>query len=375
MEANLISTQSSEMVWSLTHRYVMGVNAMQQHSTKAIRNVQTELESILIESCVIPVTRNQTEYDNSYVCSPYTAYIRYARDELGLLNNRGLQWFFKGVIHVADGLLQLGKINQTVSINNWMFSTNPVPSWQESTVQEMTQKLVYANPQHSLSIRSLNWETNAELLQHLQANDWILLPARQVYLFPADDPSWWKRNNVKNDQRLLRKTQLTLLEPNQHRSADFIEIERCFNQLFIEKHSAYNPQFTAEYFEFLHLHRLVEFFSFRDESGRIVASIGLFTQHDIITAPIVGYDTQLPKSLGLYRLLMAVLLKQTHERKQTLNLSSGAGHFKRQRGGTPVIEYTALYVKHLPCSQRFIQTMFAKLLNRYAPGLLQKHEL
>ncbi len=354
----------------------MEVNAMQQHASPgAIRNVQTELESMLIENQAVPVTRNETEYDNSYVCSPYTAYIRYARDELGLLKSPKLQRFFKGVIWLADGLLQLGKINQTISINNWMFSTNPIPNWQENTVCELTQKLAHSNPQHSLSIRSLNRETNKELMQHLTSNGWILLPARQVYLFMKDDPTWWRRNNVKNDQRLLRNTNLKLLEPYQHRSSDFFEIERCFNQLFIEKHSTYNPQFTADYLEFLHRQQLVEFFSFQDETGRIVGSIGLFTLHGIITAPIVGYDTRLPKSLGLYRLLMAVLLKQTHERKLSLNLSSGAGHFKRQRGGRPVVEYTALYVKHLPCTQRFIQTMFAKLLNRYAPDLLQKHEL
>lgn len=377
-----------EIAWSRAHNFVLGLNSLQQGQSseqpvyqgcKAIHNINTELETVIIDNHAFPLTRNETDYDNSYVCSPYTAYIRYARDELGLLKSRKLRWLMRGVIVMAAGLLRLGKINQTVSVNNWLFSTNPLPKWRDKTVKALTQKLIQSNPQHSLSIRSLNCETDGALMQNLAANGWIMLPARQVYLFlpgeQGENPPWWKRNNVQNDQRLLRKTSLTRVEPNQHQAQDFIEIERCFNQLFIEKHSAYNPQFSAEYFKFLHQQKLVEFYSYRDETGRIVASLGLFTQHDVLTAPIVGYDTHLPKSLGLYRLLMATLLKLTRERQLPLNLSSGAGHFKRQRGGQAVIEYTALYVCHLPWNQRWIQSGFAKLLNRFAADFLQKHEV
>lgn len=368
-----------EHLWSPTHRFVIGLEAMQRAvDERAIANVQTELDCIVLENQSIPITRNEREYDNSYVCSPYTAYVRYARDELGLIKQRSLQLALRGVIGVADIALRLARINQTVSLNNWLFSTNIVPDWQNDTIDYFTAKLAHANPQHSLSIRSLNTYSNAALIERLQAKGWLMLPARQVYLFPQEGDAggdWWRKNNVKNDQRLLKNTQLQLVLPQAHQGDDFKAIERVFQQLFIDKHSAYNPQFSAAYFEFLHSHRLVEFFSFRDISGRIVASIGLFTQNGLITAPIVGYDTGLPKSLGLYRLLMAQLLKVTHERGLPLNLSSGAGHFKRQRGGVPFVEYTALYIDHLPWQQRWLQRGFAGLLNRFAPGFLQKYEL
>lgn len=368
-----------EHLWSTTHRFVMGLEAMQRSSdARAIANVQTEFDCIVLENRSVPITRNEREYDNSYVCSPYTAYVRYARDELGLIGNRWLRGALRAVIGMADIALRWGQINQTVSLNNWLFSTNIVPDWQNDTIDHFTAKLSHANPQHSISIRSLNPFSNAGLMQRLQQKGWLMLPARQVYLFPKqgeDGGDWWRKNNVKNDQRLLKNTTLQLVLPQAHSGDDFKAIESVFKQLFIDKHSAYNPQFSAAYFEFLHSHRLVEFFSFRDISGRIVASIGLFTQNDLITAPIVGYDTRLPQSLGLYRLLMAQLLKVTHERGQTLNLSSGAGHFKRQRGGVAVIEYTALYIDHLPWQQRWLQGGFVRLLNRFGPTFLQKHEI
>jgi len=340
-----------------------------------IKNIKTDIEILNVEQQFFPITINRTEYKNSYVCSPYTAYISYARDELGLIKSSHQKWLFRGVIWVAAGLLKWGKINQTVSINNWLFSTNLIPEWQSATVAQFTQALTGLHPNHSLSIRSLNTVTNPKLMNHLSANGWIMLPARHVYLFNTGEDNWWKRNNVQNDQRLLKKTALLQVLPQEHTSEDFKAIESCFNQLYIEKHSQYNPQYTAEYFELLHQNKLIEFFSFRDENNKIVASIGLFTQLNIITSPIVGYDTTQPKSVGLYRLLIAQLLKITRERGQALNLSSGASDFKKQRGGQPVIEYTALYVNHLPAYQKTILRVFAKAMNRFAPKVFAKNDI
>lgn len=340
-----------------------------------ITNVKTELQTLQVAGDDVPLTINSTDYDNSYVCSPYTAYISYARNELDLLKNPWLETALRGVIGAAAALLKLGKINRSVSINNWLVSTNLLPEWSADDVQKLTFELIDRYPSHNFSIRSLNSQTNPKLMQTLIDHGWVLMPARQVYLFDNQNPVWWKCNNTQNDQRLLRKTTLTKVLPHQHQGDDFAHMADCFHQLFIEKHSTYNPNFSAQYFEFLHHSHLVEFYSFRNPEGRIIGTIGLFTQQDIITTPIVGYDLKQPKALGLYRLLMATLLKITYERHQTMNLSSGAGEFKRRRGGQPVIEYTALYVAHLPWVQKTTLTGLAKVMRHFGPKLLQDHQL
>lgn len=344
--------------------------------SNAIGNVQTQLDTIMIEGQPVPTTLNDTEYGNSYVCSPYTAYISYAEDELELIQSKGQRRLFRGAIRLADKLLKWARINQTLSINNWLVSTNLPPNWSADTIPDLTHRLVQRYPQHSFNIRSLNWHNNAALMQSLQENGWLLIPARQVYLFDNQDRQWWQRSHTKRDQSLLRKTALKQVLPCEHLEDDFVDIRACFNKLFIEKHSHFNPQFSAEYLFQMHKHGLMKFYSFRDPEGdKIVASIGLFTQQEIITTPMVGYDTSLPKELGLYRLLMAVLLKETYESGQMMNLSSGAGNFKRARGGVPTIEYTAFYTKHLSCRRKAIMYLFAKLLNRFGPKVLADNEI
>lgn len=342
----------------------------------AISNVQTQLKTIMVENQPVPTTLNDEEYDNSYVCSPYTAYISYAEDELELIQSKGQRRLFKAAIVVADKFLKWARINQTLSINNWLVSTNLPPNWSAETIPELTQRLIQDYPNHSFNIRSLNEHNHADLMGALQKNGWLLIPARQVYLFDNIDRQWWKRSHTKRDQSLLRKTKLIQVQPSEHSDNDFTDIQNCFKQLFIDKHSHFNPQFTAEYLLQMHQHGLMNFYSFRDpESQKIIASIGLFTQQEIITTPMVGYDTNQPKELGLYRLLMAVLLKETYETGLMMNLSSGAGSFKRARGGVPTIEYTAFYTQHLPFHRRVIMQWFAKLLNKFGPKVLADNEI
>jgi len=343
---------------------------------KAIHNVETQLDTMVIEGHPVPFTLNRKEYQNSYVCSPYTAYISYAEDELELIHSTSQRRLFKIVIRIADQLLKLAKINQTLSINNWLVSTNLPPKWSAQAVPELTEDLIGKYPEHSLSIRSLNAHSNLDLINNLKQAGWHLIPARQVYLFDNVDRSWWKRSHTKRDQSLLRKTHLEMVEPNQHIEADFNAVYDCFNQLFIEKHSHFNPQFSASFLCEMHKTGLMKFYSFRDPvTQNLIASIGLFTQQDIITTPIVGYDTRLPKELGLYRLLMAVLLKQTYESGQMMNLSSGAGSFKRARGGVPCIEYTAFYTQHLSWRRKWIMKKFAQLLNKFGPKVFQDNQI
>ena len=345
-----------------------------------ITNVNTEVVVVQVGQYFVPATINQFEYDNSYVCSPYTAYISYARDELGLLESKFLQKSLSIGFFFMSRILKFAEINHTVSINNWLVSTNLIPDWEEDDVNTIKNVLIKDYPKHSLSIRSINEKHHANLMETLKQQGWYMIPARKVYLFDNEDQSWWRRNHTKKDQSLLRKVEVSKLpldwvKPEELLESDFTEMATCFRQLFIEKHSQYNPQFTAEFFFQLHQSKTVEFHSFRHKNtGKIVATIGLCTQQNTITTPIVGYDISQPKEMGLYRILMAVLLKLTYQRQQPMNLSSGAGSFKRARGGEPVLEYTAYYTQHLGV-RNTLHSVFSNLANRYAPKILSAGDI
>ncbi len=90
---------------------------------------------------------------------------------------------------------------------------------------------------------------------------------------------------------------------------------------------------------------------------------------------MVGYDTSLPKSLGLYRRLAVVPVLEARRRGIPLNLSAGVGRFKALRGGEPVMEYLAVHDRHLPRWRRRPWTCIDWISSKILAPHVQKHGL
>lgn len=61
--------------------------------------------------------------------------------------------------------------------------------------------------------------------------------------------------------------------------------------------------------------------------------------------------------------------------KKFLNLSSGAPIFKTNRKLSPCIEYSFLYIKHLPFLKRFIVLILSKISTKFYAKILKKYKL
>jgi hypothetical protein len=94
-----------------------------------------------------------------------------------------------------------------------------------------------------------------------------------------------------------------------------------------------------------------------------------------MTTPLIGYDLALPRKLGLYRMLTALVFQEARETGRILNLSAGAAQFKRHRGGEAQIEYSAVYIAHLPVFQRAVWASLGGLLRHVGVRILQTYEL
>jgi hypothetical protein len=339
-----------------------------------IGNCDVEMMRFDLGERTFPVTLNRAQFSNNYTTSFYSANIAYAIDELHLIGNPLIERLGRGILRITGGVFKFFECDTMAILNNWGFSTNFHPSLTESEVAVLSTKAVEMFPKAYIAIRSLNIDTDGVLIETLRENGWCLLPARSVYMFDITDESIFKRNHTKKDQKLLAQTSLEKVTPLDWVKGDFIRIKELFDKLFIEKHSHLNPDFSAEFIYRLHESGIIEIHGFK-EKGQIVAFIGFFVSENIISTPMLGYDTSLPQEMGLYRLLMALLLKTAKERNLLLNLSSGAGSFKRSRGGRATLEYTAVYAKHLSTPKRIFIRNLSKLLNRYLPNAFDKYQI
>jgi hypothetical protein len=323
-----------------------------QPTPQFVANLVTEVETIGRAGRRVPVTVNFAEPDNAWVCSPYTAYCAYAVEEVQRLMPSVVSYPLAALCRAAGAVLRRADIDRAVTINNWLLSTNLYAALERQTLQEWIGEARDRWPQHALWFRSLNDAWTPDWIAALKEEGALLLPSRQVYLY-SDIPRLARTQpNLKVDLKLLARTGLQQCNDAEIRATDYARIEQLYAMLYLQKYSRLNPAYRASFIEAWHRAGLLRLTGFRDETGVLQAVVGTFERAAVVTAPIVGYDTSLPQKLGLYRLLMAAVLKYAADTGQRVNLSAGAAHFKRTRGGVPAIEYSAVLADHLPARRQ-----------------------
>lgn len=350
--------------------------AWAQHpSDSFIRNVSTRWETIEHAGHLFPATINQEEWDNSYVCSPYTGIISYPLEELQRVPGKLTRASIRNLIRVVDPCVRWAHINRAISVNNWLLSTNLYPDWDGKGLKQLTQRLQDQYPGHAILFRSLNQAMNPLLCRKFQQLGYALAPSRQVYLFDGTTGDFARHANTRTDLKFLERTSLQICAHHELTDEDYPRIAQLYRWLYLDKYSYWNPEFTSQLIATWHQTGVLQMTGLRNEQGQLLGIVGCFQINQVLSAPLVGYDTRQPQRLGLYRLLMALMLRQSLEERKWLNLSSGAAHFKRLRGGRPEIEYTAIEFRHLPTRSRLAWRTVAFLLRQVGQRVLETHQL
>ena len=354
-----------------------------QASVPFVANLVPQVDVVEAGGLPLPVTINGSEDraghgENAWVCSPITTYGRYAAEESERLMPRMVRPLLRGAIGLADAWMRRAQLDRAVVVNNWLVSTNLYPSAAGFDLDALARTCRERWPDCAIWLRSLNTIQHADWLRAATAAGFDLIPTRQVYLFRhlqrASRTSELRRD-LRRDLKLLDATPLTFVPHDGFTDADFAQAEQLYAQLYLDKYSALNPRYTAAFLRAWHAAGLLECAGFRDAHGVLRAVVGVFGQGPLLTAPIVGYDTTWPQQAGLYRLLMAHVLRLTITRDAELNLSAGAAHFKRLRGGLPAIEMSAVYCRHLPTATRCAIAVLRALTTRIGVPIMQRFQL
>ncbi|WP_336765112.1 GNAT family N-acetyltransferase [Paenibacillus sp. USHLN196] len=350
---------------------------MQQGSRSFMSNVETTLLLARIDDLVIPLTVNDTEYDNAYVCSPYTHYVSYAKQELTMLQKPVLEKGLSVLLGLIGWGMKQSQINKVVHVNNWLLSTNLYPAMSGEQAECLLASVQERYPEHVIVFRSLCPGLHPDLTARLTEAGCRLIPSRQIYLYQAHDPNFGNSKSrwlLKRDYELLGKHGYEFVYEADMTDADIPRIVELYKLLYLEKYSYHNPQFTERFIAAAMASGTLRLYGLRKE-GRLDAVMGYFCRNGIMTTPLFGYDTAVPQSVGLYRMLSACLIGQARENGHLLHESAGAAQFKRNRGAVADFEYSAVYERHLPWGRRWCWLLLDRLLNRIGVPLMRRMKL
>ena len=348
------------------------VSAMQSDDL-LIRNWYASMALVKNDDHTLPIAIGNPHPEQTYLASAISGYIHYARDELDQIQDERIRRWAGRALQLAEPWMKQLRLDQAVSMNAWGVSTHLYPQWMTNALNPLMEQLTQNFPERPLWLRSLNAHQHTDLMTELQQLGWTILPYRQIYLFhPEQSEEWLTRRNNQIDQKRLRSTHLYACNHDEFTHDDCTIMANLYQQLYLDKHSRWNAIYTPRYFELALKHRWLTFTGFRDEQGKLIAFIGLYHDNDTITTPMLGYDTRLPQSLGLYRLLMASVLRSSIEQNRLLNLGAGAANFKKMRGGQAEIEWQAFYTGHLPWYQNMKLSLTRWAMHKTIPKFLAK---
>jgi hypothetical protein len=251
------------------------VEAICEHgSEKFVSNVRTRMMVLRDGDVALPVTINDTEYENSYVCSTLT-YTRYMRDELKAIDSPFMRRVIASALDGAGAIVRLARLNKVVQVNNWLVSTNPYPlNWSPNLVS-ITDALVAAFPDHAICFRSLNEWANQAMINELEATGYALAAYRQIYVFDRLSETYLVHRNVKKDNRLLCRTTYRVVGNDELEEEDFPRITKLYETLYLQKHSMLNPAFTPDYMRLCHERGIMRFCGLRNPAGRLDGMFGI----------------------------------------------------------------------------------------------------
>ena len=340
-----------------------------------ISNLTTDMRDIEFDGRSLPMTVNDGAA-TCYICCPSAAYLDYAEDELRHFDGRPvLRAALRGLIGAARPLLRASGFDRQVQPNNWLVSTNIIPDLTVEQIADVTERLSEQWPGHAIVWRSLNDQCHNELLARFKACGYRALPSRQIYIFDARGMAPAVHRDEGRDRRLLERTDYRIVGPGEIGPADFERLAWLYQKLYLDKYTWLNPRYTPLFMQRAHEDGLLRFYGLRHPEGRLDGAIGFFEQGDVMTAPIVGYDTGQPVEAGLYRRLMSLALTRARDKKQLYNMSAGAAAFKRHRGGVAALEYSVVYNRHLSLGTRAAGRCVQALLDTVGVSMLKGFEL
>jgi len=315
-------------------------------------NLDTECAFLRIDGIELPLTVNSAQWENSWVCSPYAHYVSYAQEEVARAVHPAVGVPFSAMLAGLGQWFRSAQLNRVVMVNNWLMSTNPWPRWDARSLPAVIAALQDRWPEHAILFRSLNARESDPLLRQLRAVGARIVPSRQVWLFDPASVQVRRSRDLRKDINLLNRRDLQKVTHDELVEKDFPCLTELYEDLYLRKYSKHNPRYSSDWLCHLWREGHLRFTGLRHPDAGWVGVEACGVIHGVMVSAIVGYDTRLARSLGLYRRLAVVPVLAARDLGIPLNLSAGVGRFKELRGGAPVMEFIGVIDRHLAVERR-----------------------
>ena len=346
-------TASSASMADPAGRYLASLAA--RGARHYVDNVDVGVKVLAVDGQVLPLLISDRRGQNAGICSPYAHYVEYTLEEVAKRHPHVPPQLFKALLWPLAVALKTGRIDRVVFVNNWLLTTNPRLTLTSSHIRALTARLVEMCPESAIVFRSINARTDEAVLRMLRQHRYRRVRSRRIYLLDPRNAHYLDHDNAQWDQRLLARSPYRVVRDREALAAHVPRLAALYHDVYVNRHSRLNPHFNEHFFA-LTLREATLTYRALERDGRIDGFVAYFVDDRVMTGVLLGYDLALPRKLGLYRLLFALLTAEAADAGLVLNLGGGNGRFKLLRGAMAAEEFDAVYDAHLPPHRRFSWT-------------------
>lgn len=347
-------------------------------SSQYAQNTNCEFGIVQIGKFYIPFSYNEKHKQPTYLTSLRAQFFNYLIEEIR--KKKKFSIFFKlaiiPVLKLGNVIFRLFGSDNIVMLNNWLVSTNLIPNFSFLYFKPVLHDLTYEFENELIIFKGLNDKLHGDKIKELETIGFLPVVSRINFVLDVKEKSFKKKRPLEQDKkRWDKQNSLHWHEPSELSEEEKKAIIAHYKNLYIDKHSSSNPAYRSEFLDAALKSKFLKIELLRDENGDILGVQALASNESELTTPFIGYDQKAPKELGLYRHLNVKLVNDAEQGGKILNMSSGAGKFKQQRGGEPMVEYHMIYINHLPIMRRIFWRVFSNFSVKYIKPLLIKSEL
>lgn len=302
-----------------------------------MKNAFADLNWVGREALPVTVLKPNMPSTPSYLTSLRSAWVDYAAHERSAYPAQAR------LIRALGWLFQRMGLDRLVLVANFPVSTNERTAQELAAIPQACRLLQVAYPRHFIGVRNVLPTRHAELMSALAGLGYCAIPSRVVYEFDWRSPVQKVPSHLQRDLTRFKKSSLRTIWKSELTEAEQVRIADLYRQVYLEKHSFLNPQYTPKFFGDAVAVLDMRCLCLIDANSDILAFSLVSHKQAVATVPALGYDIRSAVD-GLYRHLFSALYMELRQKRCLLNYSSGAGDFKRKRGGAPTLEYTLLRV-------------------------------
>jgi hypothetical protein len=332
-----------------------------------------ELHIHSIGDDLVPVVRMPGDEPAAALFSPLVRLLAYPFFAIGRESGPIVRSACAVLSQLSCGSLRALGLDRVAYVNHWLNPTAPRLVLAPLDLRRLVEELIDAHSDHALIFDGLTPLFDADLIEQLSALGAISIPGSTSWISNHADSFHGTRGRPIRKTRRADRVRRDALIPSMVTDPNLLrdrgeQLRRLYSKVYLERHPAHlNVQFTAEFFELLVESDFWEVTVWARE-GRFVAFNSLLRDSSVVESGPFGLDTDLPRSLGLFRAIISTESEIAEGTGLPLDLGGGNDRFKRLRGFHPHQTYTLVLAGHISAPRRAAWQALARARTAWRTG-------